>query len=470
MRKRFCLGVMLMALIVLTGSLSSQSFSQSSHPETVVCPECGYTNEWSRTSCAICGASLEEAKNQLTVVQQNLKPATADERRSVLMPEVSLKPATVEVGMSRIFHLRDGNVVAGTITDIERDSIAVIDAPDGTLRIPTWQILDEMVDLEKSDNTRFVGPVLSEDDYSISIKTPYGVVVVLKRDIQSMDRYYGDKKVSWEEEKQRFYPAEELIDVFLDPTAFPLQPHTIYLSGLSLGYGFTENFMLRTQFGNNFVYDLNLHPMFRFFRRTTGTSEISLALGVRLFSHHRVQQQGEKYSQWIVDTNTGKSLDDEQAVPVEEVLVEPDKKEFYWESYLVLSRRQSLPSGRGKWGWHLGAQTNALVHNMPELREGYKWDDEFQFPYRVWVAMDYDLTKKLKFLIEVFADNGHKFINIEETASSYFDFGGTPFSVETQTGDYQPVDLDFGFIYTINDAFRLGLHFQSPYLEIYWKW
>ncbi len=386
------------------------------------------------------------------------------------LTSAALKPATVEVGMSRIFHLRDGNVVAGTITAIEHDSIAVIEAPDGTLRIPTWEILEEMVDLTKNDNTRFVGPVLSEDDYSISIKTPYGVVVVLKRDIQSMDRYYGDKKVSWEEEKQRFYPAEELIDIFLDPTAFPLQPHTIYLSGLSLGYGFTENFMLRTQFGNNFVYDLNLHPMFRIFRRTTGTSEISLAVGARLFSHHKVKQQAEKYSQWIIDTGLDSSLHEKGAVLVDSVLEDPDKKEFYWESYLVLSRRQNLPSGRGKWGWHLGVQTNSMVHTRPELNPEYEWDDEFEFPYRIWAAMDYDLTKKLKFLIEVFADNGHKFITLEETARSYFDFDNTPFSVETQTGDYQPVDLDFGFIYTITEAFRLGLHFQSPYLEIYWKW
>ena len=145
--------------------------------------------------------------------------------------------------------------------------MAVIESVDGKLNIHRKEILPEMVDLNKQDGTHFTGPVLSEDDYSISIKTSYGVVVVLKRDIVNMDRYYGNKKVAWQEEKKRFHSVEELTDIFLDPTAFPLQPHTFYLSGLSLGYGFTENFMLRTQFGHDFTGDMNLHPLIRFYHR-----------------------------------------------------------------------------------------------------------------------------------------------------------------------------------------------------------
>jgi len=194
--------------------------------------------------------------------------------------------ATLEAGMSRIFHLRDGNILSGTIIEIKRDSIAVIETPDGVLQIPIWEVLEEMVDLVKVDETHFVGPVLSEDDYSVSIKTPYGVVVVLKRDVLTMDRYYGDKKISWAEEKKRFLPEEELIDIFLDPTAFPLQPHAVYHSGLSLGYGFTESFMLRTRFGRDFVGDLNLHPLFRIYHHSTGTSELAIAFGAHLFNHH----------------------------------------------------------------------------------------------------------------------------------------------------------------------------------------
>ncbi len=441
------------------GAWCLPAIGQQDHPDHVECPECGHVNEWSNKFCIKCGASLVGAKQEASAKQELVRP--------LRVPQ----PATLEAGMSRVFHMRDGNVVSGTIIDIEHDSIAVIESPDGLLRIPNREILEEMVDLVKIDETHFVGPVLSEDDYSISIKTPYGVVVVLKRDILTMDRYYGDKKVSWAEEKKRFLPEEELIDIFLDPTAFPLQPHTIYLSGLSLGYGFTRNFMLRTKFGSDFVGDLNLQPHFCLYNRSTGTSELALAFGAGLYNHHSMKYEAGKYSHWIVDPNTDKRLDEEGAVLVDSVLSDPDRKEFFVTSYLVLSRRQSIASGRGKWGWHIGGMTNSMVLNKPELKEGsvYEWDDNF-IPYRVWAAMDYDLTKRLKFLIEVFADNGHKFINVNDTWDSYFDFGGSPFTVEMQSGDYQPVDLDFGFIYSFNEHFRLGMHFQSPYLEIYWKW
>jgi hypothetical protein len=91
-------------------------------------------------------------------------------------------------------------------------------------------------------------------------------------------------------------------------------------------------------------------------------------------------------------------------------------------------------------------------------------------PYRVWAAMDYDLSRDLKFIIEVFADNGHKYITFKDTWDTYFDFKGTPFTLDAQRGDYQPVDLDFGFLWTMSESFRLGMHFQSPYLNFYWRW
>ena len=32
-----------------------------------------------------------------------------------------------------------------------------------------------------------------------------------------------------------------------------------------------------------------------------------------------------------------------------------------------------------------------------------------------------------------------------------------------------PIHFDFGFIYAINESFRIGLHFQQPWLAFYWK-
>jgi len=84
--------------------------------------------------------------------------------------------------------------------------------------------------------------------------------------------------------------------------------------------------------------------------------------------------------------------------------------------------------------------------------------------------MDYDLNKKLKFLIEMFADNGYKFIEFQDVADSYFGSSGEAFTIETQAGEYQPLSLDFGFLHTVNQTFRYSVHFQAPFVIFYWKW
>ena len=453
--------ITLLAFVLLSSIFAVDAYGQQiKHPETVVCPTDGYVNEWSSNFCIKDGTSLAATKNK--ILEELLAATTKPVRKS--------KPALLEVGMSRIFHLRDENIINGTIIEMEGDSIAIIETAEGILRVPAIEILEEMADLVKLDGTHFLGPILSEDAFSITIKTPYGVAVVLKEDIRSMDRYYGDKKVSWTEEKRRFLSGDNVIDIFLDPTAFPLKPNVVYLSGFSIGYGFTESFMLRTEFGRDIIGDLNLHPLFRLYHRSTGKSETALSLGFRLFSRHEDKVESQRYSHWIVNKDDNdKRLDDENSDDLDNILIDSDKRSFFATTYLVLSKKQSLKSGRGKWGWHLGFKTDSYIFSKPKLASEYEWDSAFKLPYRIWGGMDYDLTKKLKFLIEVYADNGHKFIDLEESIDSYFDFGGTPFTVDTQRGEYRPVDLDFGFTYAVNDALRLGAHFQAPYLTIYWK-
>ena len=35
--------------------------------------------------------------------------------------------------------------------------------------------------------------------------------------------------------------------------------------------------------------------------------------------------------------------------------------------------------------------------------------------------------------------------------------------------DYNPIHLDFGFMYAVNESFRFGMHFQKPFVAFYWK-
>ena len=144
-----------------------------------------------------------------------------------------------------------------------------IETSDGVLRVPQRDILEETAEVTKRDGSRYVGPVLKESMESLTLRSRYGDALIEKKDVQDMNRYHGGKLVPWAEEKKKFYRDDVLLtDIFFAPTAFPLDPNTLYISALSLGYGVTNSFMMRTSFGNNFTGDLNLQPLYQFYSST----------------------------------------------------------------------------------------------------------------------------------------------------------------------------------------------------------
>ena len=203
--------------------------------------------------------SKEQAAELITEFQSpnstlNTQNKQNNTSQSLVLAEI------LEVGMAKKFHLRDGNIIHGSITEII-DGECKITTKEGILTIPMTDILEETVDLTKHDEARYKGPLLKEDRTSIVLRSNYGDVNINKKDIKKMDRYHGGKLIPWVENKKEFYQGEaQLTSVFLDPTAFPLDANTFYISGLSIGYGFTDRFMVTTKFGSNFQGDLNLRP------------------------------------------------------------------------------------------------------------------------------------------------------------------------------------------------------------------
>lgn len=385
-------------------------------------------------------------------------------------PEPEIAPiiaSILEVGMEKRFHLLDGNIIQGTIIKKE-DGICHIETIDGILRVPDDAILEETAHLVKKDDTRYVGPVLKETPEEIVIRSSYGDVVIAKRDIKSMDRFHGGKKAPKTEIRKTFHSgAEILTDIFMDPTAFPLEVNTFYISGLSIGYGFTDKFMIRSSFGNDFKGDLNLHPMFQFYHRQTGTSEVAAATGIRMYNHHSMVPVVAKYAKYLDSNEGGLTLQDADDITLDTLLNANNRIQFYWDWYIVLSSRKSMPTGRGKVGWHAGFMTNSLALDKPVVA-GYTWNSSFVMPYRLWAAFEYDLSKRLKLEAVMWADNGHKFRTIREAAEDYI-FDSTPTILDSRKGTYRPVDFDFGFLYAMSETFRVGMHFQEPYLVFYWE-
>jgi len=420
----------------------------------------------------ISGLSKAQAKELISSLQSNTPPIP-DENDPILAE-------ILEVGMAKRFHLKDGNIIHGSIIEI-KEGICAMETLEGTLNIPMSDILEETVDIIKNDNARYKGPLLQEDGTTVVIRSKYGDVGIHKKDIKKMDRYHGGKLIPWVENKKEFYQGEaQLTSVFLDPTAFPLEANTFYMSGLSIGYGFTDRFMVTTQFGSNFNGDLNLNPKMRFKHKKTSKQETALTWGMGFHRAYPIQKIVSNYSHaWKHTGRSDSTLNQLGDFSISSLnnYIGSDESNVLVEAYLVYSSRRENPTGRGKVGYSVGFKTSnmffltdsAYEYEGNKIRfDGDNW--QFILPFRAWVSFEYDLQKKLKFVGSLWADNSSRTLDFSDVLSDYFgEDDSDSFSLDSMGGKYSMFDFDFGFLYAVNNNFRIGIHFQQPYIDIYWE-
>jgi hypothetical protein len=396
---------------------------------------------------------------------------------------------SLEVGMQKRFHFLDGTIRKGEILKIENEVIR-LKTSSGTFDIPSAQFLEESAEITNKNGELFIGSVLGETTEEFIIRTQYGDAVVQKRDIQKMKRYHGGVLDRKSEERTKFYQGEsKLINVFLDPTAFPLAGNTFYLSGLSIGYGLTDRFMITSKIGSNFNNDLNLHPRMRFYHKKSAQKEVAASWGLGLHRKYPAESILSRYAHAINLDSSGTTITlnnlkgDMENIKIADVTKESaDVDRFYVEAYLVFSSRRVNPTGRGKIGWSTGLKvSNAFVNRGEFLRDTVQLDEkdytvswstenQYKVPFRAWASLEYDLRKDLKFLGSAWIDNGYRAMNFSDLASDYTgDDGTAAFSLESSSGSVSMIDFDFGLQYTVNENFRVGLHFQQPYIDFYWE-
>jgi len=393
----------------------------------------------------------------------------------------------LEVGMQKRFHFSDGTIRKGEILSIE-NQIVRLKTSSGTFNIPSIEFLEESAEITNKNGELFKGSVLGETAEEFIIRTNYGDAIVQKRDIQKMKRYHGGILDRQSEDRTKFYQGEsKLINVFLDPTAFPLTGNTFYLSGLSIGYGLTDRFMITSKVGSNFNNDLNLHPRMRFYHNKSAEKEVAAAWGLGLHRKYPAQNIISKYAHAInidsVGTNVSLNNIKDDSFKIKNVIKEgSDVDRFYIEAYLVFSSRRVNPTGRGKIGWSTGLKvSNAFLKRNEFLKTkvsigdtsyDLSWSKESQYkiPFRAWASLEYDLRKDLKFLGSAWVDNGYRSMNFSDLVSDYTgDDGTAAFSLESSKGSVSMIDFDFGLQYTMNENFRVGIHFQQPYIDFYWE-
>ena len=84
--------------------------------------------------------------------------------------------------------------------------------------------------------------------------------------------------------------------------------------------------------------------------------------------------------------------------------------------------------------------------------------------------IEYDLRKDLKFLASTWVDNGWKTRSFGKVLSDYTgNDGSSAFSLDSRDGKAELFDFDFGFMYAMNENFRIGIHFNQPYIDFYWE-
>ena len=398
----------------------------------------------------------------------------------------------IEPGMKKQFHFRDGSVRVGEIISVN-DNMATLKTSSGSFTIPKSEFLDETAEIKNKKGELFNGVVLGETEEEFVLRTQYGDAVVQKRDISSMKRYYGGVLDRQTENKKQFYQGkDELMNIFLDPTAFPLAANTFYVSGLSIGYGLTDRFMMTSLFGSNFSGDLNLHAKMRFYHKKNASKEVAAAWGAGIHRAYRSSGITGKYSQAIdVYDSEGRigSLNEmdgsKDGVPdlgVNEI-TNDENRHLFAQAYVVFSSRRTNPSGRGKVGWSAGAKiSNAFMSRSDLIKDdpitidnkiyNIEWseDAKYKIPYRIWAGIEYDLRKDLKFLALAWIDNGYKTMDFGPTWQDYIGSDGTAmFSIDSPRGAPSLIDFDFGMQYAVSETFRFGIHFQQPYLDFYWE-
>ena len=418
------------------------------------------------------GLSRTDGANVIKVFQ-----AGSASKPEPIKQKTELAVATIlEAGMKKRFHLRDGSVREGEILSIENGAVA-LKTGSGTFNIPSGQFLSETAEIKNKKGELFKGVVLGETFEEFIIRTSFGDAVLQKRDIQSMKRYHGGVLDRQSEERRKFYKGEaQLLHVFMDPTAFPLTGNTFYVSGLSVGYGLTDRFMITTKFGSDFNGDLNLHPQMRFYHRKSAEKEVAASWGLGLHRKYPSKTIIGKYSHAINITRAGKTtpLNEMDGLTIDSVALEDDGRRLYAEAFLVFSSRRVNPTGRGKIGWTLGAKVsnafvgrNDIINKVTAGGNSISWSEssKYSVPFRTWLSLEYDLRKDLKFVGSAWVDNGYKTLPFNETFDDYTD----NFSLDSPGGEASMIDFDFGILFAVNENFRVGLHFQQPYIDFYWE-
>jgi len=342
-----------------------------------------------------------------------------------------------KVGSFRTFYLKDGNVFYGEIKAIAVNGDVTLEAEEGILSLPYTEILEETVTITKKDGTKLNGKLMEEDDKMIVIINKYGKFNVSKAQVDRLERFFGGNSEARIARKKFYAAEEEITSLFLDPTAFVMKPYTFYLTGFSMGYGFNERIQIFTRIPNNLAGDINLSPTFIIKEKADGAIRSNWALVFNFFSNHKMSYE---YASYYDEEPINQLADIYEEGENEKVFkhLYGNKRNFFWDASLVYGKRIPLKSGRGNWSMHAGMTINQLLFEKPKTEITYQgtvhklsggFSDTHFNAARVFAGLDYDLTRRIKFITELYYDPGNRYLTFGESMDDYFSNGFTSATV-----------------------------------------
>ena len=359
----------------------------------------------------------------------------------------------------KTFHLKSGDTVTGSVKS-QTDSTYVIETSFGEITIKKDEVKPEEAFIFLKSGDKLRGIIISESDEGVTVKAKFGEVFVARDkieriDFKSMGRARGQFSRPGQTERGRwYYGNERLIDIYFDPTGYVLEENVLYLSGLSWGYGLSDKIHITSKWGGYFLGDLNFRPKFMLFKTGNLKSEKVLSVG----GHFHMRGAPDKYEfktwesfeEYWWDDETGNEYEDTLITRQEWVRVGSklengnydnnpfDGGEMWWEVFGAFTVSNLKASGQGRINHTIGASLTSYP--------------DYDLMPRAYYAVTADARRSLKLLFEVFYD---------PYWASMLEF------VEEE--NISEIDFDFGFIYAYNEKFRIGIHFQRPFIAFYYK-
>ncbi len=358
----------------------------------------------------------------------------------------------------KTFHLKSGDQVTGTVKS-QTDSTYVIETAFGEITIKKDDVKPEEAYIFLKSGDKLRGIIVSESEEGVTVKAQFGEVFVSREkieriDFKSMGRARGQFSRPGQTERGRwYYGNERLIDIYFDPTGYVLEENVLYLSGLSWGYGLSEKVHITSKWGGYFLGDLNFRPKFMLYKTGDLKSEKSMSVGFhyhmrglpdkrelkeRLYDSYDDEESDKEWvrigSEVIEDDWNGDGVIDERYYDENPF----ESREMWWEVFGAYTVSNLKASGQGRINHTVGASAT--------LYPGY------DLMPRAYYAVSADARRSLKLLFEVFYD---------PYWASILELGNNE--------NITDIDFDFGFIYAYSEQFRVGIHFQRPFIAFYYK-